>query len=395
MLNKSNIYMKYFKIIFLILFLFLSQFSEATHILGGGFSLKWISDSTYELKLQVFNDCKHGTAQPDTAIFPGIFSKNTHERKYLKSIKLFSRNNIKFDSSLIHGIPFDECQEVTTYKDTIILSTEFYNESNGYYIAWERCCRNIEPINIDSISDTGITYYLEIPSPHYLKNSSPVFNNYPNKVARKNHPYSTNFLFIDADGDSLVYSLVNPIKGTLSRAFSQNINTNAGPYPSVVWVTGYDSAHQILGKPSLNINEKTGELTMNPDSNGLFISAIKVEEFRNNKKIGETRLEYEIYVLDSLNSTSTKENQPFNSSIKVYPNPFQNNLALEILAKNGSQIKLRVIDLFGKTLLFSNHTLKTGSNTIPILDVEKLNKGIYILMVENESELHYIKVIKD
>ena len=93
-----------------------------------------------------------------------------------------------------------------------------------------------------------------------------------------------------------------------------------------------------------NINEKTGALTMNPDSVGVFISAIKVEEFRNNKKIGETRLEYELYVADSLKSTSTKENQPFNSSIKVYPNPFQNNLVLEILAYHSSQIKLRIID---------------------------------------------------
>lgn len=387
--------MKYFKIIFLILFLFLSKFSEATHILGGGFSLKWISDSTYELTLQVFNDCKHGMTLSDNAIYPGIFSKSTNERKYIKSIYKLSRMRIDFDTSLINGITFDECQEVTIYKDKIILSPELFNDSNGYYIAWERCCRNNEPINIDSVSDTGITYYLEIPSPKYLINSTPIFNKYPNKVARKNQPFASNFLFTDADGDSLIYSLVDPIKGTLTRDSNTNNNTNAGPYPSVVWVTGYDSAHQILGKPSLNINEKTGELTMNPDSNGLFISAIKVEEFRNNKKIGETRLEYELYVVDSLNSTSSKENQPFNSSIKVYPNPFQNNITLEILAKESSQIKLRVNDLFGKTLLFSNLTLKTGSNTIPILDVEKLNKGIYILTVQNESELHYIKVIKE
>jgi hypothetical protein len=363
--------------------------------MGGGFSLKWISDSTYELTLQVFIDCKHGMTSSDNAIYPGIFSKSTNERKYLKSIFLFSRIRIPFDTSLIHDIPFDECQEVAIYKDIIILSPELYNDSNGYYIAWERCCRNNEPINIDSVSETGITYYLEIPSPKYLINSTPVFNKYPDKVSRKNQPYGTNFLFTDADGDSLVYSLVNPIKGTLSRAFNKNDNTNAGPYPRGVWVSGYDSVHQILGKPSLNINEKTGALTMNPDSVGVFISAIKVEEFRNNKKIGETRLEYELYVADSLKSTSTKENQPFNSSIKVYPNPFQNNLVLEILAYHSSQIKLRIIDLVGKTLLFSNHTLKSGSNTIPILEVEKLNKGIYFLIVENESEIYYIKIMKN
>jgi hypothetical protein len=363
--------------------------------MGGGFSLKWISDSTYELTLQVFIDCKHGMTSSDNAIYPGIFSKSTNERKFLKSIFLFSRIRIPFDTSLIHDVPFDECQEVAIYKDIIILSPELYNDSNGYYIAWERCCRNNEPINIDSVSETGITYYLEIPSPKYLINSTPVFNKYPNKVARKNQPYNTNFLLTDADGDSLVYSLVNPIKGTLSRDSNTNNNTNARPYPSVVWVSGYDSVHQILGKPSLNINEKTGALTMNPDSVGVFISAIKVEEFRNNKKIGETRLEYELYVTDSLKSTSTKENQPFNSSIKVYPNPFQNNLVLEILAKNSSQLKISVIDLFGKPLLFSNHTLKAGNNYIPIYEIEKLNKGIYFLIVEKESEIHFKKIMKN
>jgi hypothetical protein len=90
--------------------------------MGGGFSLKWISDSTYELTLQVFIDCKHGMTSSDNAIYPGIFSKSTNERKFLKSIFLFSRIRIPFDTSLIHDVPFDECQEVAIYKDIIILS---------------------------------------------------------------------------------------------------------------------------------------------------------------------------------------------------------------------------------------------------------------------------------
>lgn len=128
---------------------------------------------------------------------------------------------------------------------------------------------------------------------------------------------------------------------------------------------------------------------------GVFVSAIRVEEFRNNKKIGETRFEYELYVADSLNSTSTKENQPFASTINVYPNPFQNNLVLEVFSNHISQLNLRVIDLVGKSLLFSNHTLKAGSNILPTHEIEKLNKGIYILMLESESELYYKKIIKE
>ena len=47
----------------------------------------------------------------------------------------------------------------------------------GYYIVWERCCRNLNAVNIVNPLGTGMKYVLEIPplwkNGRIFKNSSP------------------------------------------------------------------------------------------------------------------------------------------------------------------------------------------------------------------------------
>jgi hypothetical protein len=93
-------------------------------------------------------------------------------------------------------------------------------------------------------------------------------------------PYYVDFAGIDDDGDSLVYSLTTPLNTTTSDALPP---VSAGPYPSVIWRPGYGLTNIINGQPDLHIS-KEGLLTAIPRTQGLFVFAVKIDEYRAGTK---------------------------------------------------------------------------------------------------------------
>ena len=115
-----------------------------------------------------------------------------------------------------------------------------------------------------------------------------------------NELFEIDYSYIDSDGDSLVYKLVEPMMGN-----TDDINNNAtgisivqpGPYPPVVWATGYGLGSNVLdGNPDLSIDARTGILSVIPQQLGLYVLAIAVEEYRNGEKIAESRNELQYFI---------------------------------------------------------------------------------------------------
>src|SRR5690606_19481463 len=65
------------------------------------------------------------------------------------------------------------------YNRVIQLSSLIYTDPEGYYVSWERCCRNHSISNIETPGDVGSTFYLEFPAVSVDRNafinSSPVY----------------------------------------------------------------------------------------------------------------------------------------------------------------------------------------------------------------------------
>ncbi|KAB7727095.1 T9SS type B sorting domain-containing protein [Rudanella paleaurantiibacter] len=190
---------------------------------------------------------------------------------------------------------------VATFSAEINLDPLTYSDPLGYYISYQTRNRNDGIDNIMNPVNTGYTFYLEFPP--LLRNGSPFLNSSPRFPAINgeyiciNDPFTFAFGGTDPDGDQLRYSLVSP----LNQLGSGNNNTNnvsAGPYPDVVWAPGYDSDNAIPGKPALRVNPTTGELTVTASSQGLFVFAVKVEEYRNGQLIGEVRRDFQFLVVD-------------------------------------------------------------------------------------------------
>ncbi len=269
---------------------------NATHIVGGAFSLRWISGNQYELTMKVLRDCINGRADFDQPASVAIFDKATHQRKASYSMNLIGpAQQLNFFGPNCSDLP-NTCTEVGTYRTSITLSPALFNNNAGYYFAYERCCRNNIIQNIVAPEDASITLYMEIPPPQFIKNSTPYFTNNPNTFLCVNNSFAYNLNYKDDDGDSLVYSLVTPINGFANKDVPQPALPASGPYPNITWLPGYSAVNAIQGNPPLTINSKTGEISVNPTTPGVHVAAIRVEEYRFGKKLGEVRLELQFFV---------------------------------------------------------------------------------------------------
>src|SRR5699024_10461041 len=99
------------------------------------------------------------------------------------------------------------------YSTTLNLDPLLFNDEQGYYVAWERCCRNnsIDNVVLTAPNTVGQTYYMEFPS--VVKGGMPFVNSSPSAFAPLNEyacvgvEYKAQFGGVDPDGDSLAYQL--------------------------------------------------------------------------------------------------------------------------------------------------------------------------------------------
>jgi hypothetical protein len=90
-----------------------------------------------------------------------------------------------------------------------------------------------------------------------------------------------------------------------------------------------------------------------------------------------------------IEATGTKAS----NSITAYPNPFSDNLNVELSASAAGAATLRIVDIAGKVLYSANHHMAAGSNTLNI-DADSLQSGVYFLSVEMNNTRQTIKVTK-
>ncbi|RYD83071.1 MAG: gliding motility-associated C-terminal domain-containing protein, partial [Sphingobacteriales bacterium] len=309
----------------IILFLLLAFSAKASHLVGGNFSLQHIGGTQYKLTLKVFRDCENGIADFNKDVTVGMYDKAND-----KLVRRIFMGNIVSNEPLVFvgdnciNIPTG-CTSIGTYNALITLDPDAYNSISGYYFSWERCCRNTIIQNIvvgNQPGTTGEVYYMEIP-PLNIINSTPVFNRNPLTLLCVNTPFSFNYDATDADGDSLVYTLVTPLKGfTTSKSpnddtqkdypllYPGKANTYRYRYPEVQWKPGYNLEGNIMdANPKLEIDRNTGQLEVTPTRQGIYVISIRVEEYRNGIRLGEVRLDLQL-TISSCNTNTTPKFNP-------------------------------------------------------------------------------------
>lgn len=193
-----------------------------------------------------------------------------------------------------------------------------FDDDDGYYLAYERCCRDKLLKNITKPDETGMVIYLEFPSlKKYPQYSSPDFPILNGDFICKGKPFKFDFGAIDADGDELKYSIETPWSGHNTLVNPTTI-AEAAPYKLIDWVSGYSANSTIKGISPLQIDAKTGNLTVTASDTGSFVLTVQVKKIRAGIQIGLVRHDFQFKVIDC-NSKSpsigiiTQNGQPVQS----------------------------------------------------------------------------------
>lgn len=267
--------------------------SSAAHLVGGVISYEQTGPNTYFVTLKVYRDCYSTGADFDQPANIGIFKG---DYTYHELFEMFDPDVSEIDPSLTglcDNVDIPACVEEGIYEKTLTLPPS----TNGYYIVYQRCCRNGTIVNINVPDDTGNTFVTYIPPPSVVEwNSSPSFNNLPPVALCLNNPLEFDHSATDLDGDELVYSLCTPYSGATPFAPMPVIPSNP-PYADIFWAAGYSDQDPIDSDPGMAIDPVTGLLTVNPTMLGQYVIGVCVQEFRDGVLISEVRRDFQFNVV--------------------------------------------------------------------------------------------------
>ena len=171
--------------------------------------------------------------------------------------------------------------------------------ADGYFASHSQCCRVSSVLNMNSNS-VGISYWVKIPgsmsNPFAPDNSSATFLKKDTILVCVSSPLQLDFSAVDPDKDSLVYSFAPGYIGAGPPPNQLPLQSDTPPYTTVSYFGGF-SFDRPFGNTSTQINAKTGMVSGRaPAITGIYLLAVKVEEYRNGIKISEHQKEFQVKV---------------------------------------------------------------------------------------------------
>ena len=285
------------KLYFLFLLILTPFISKATHLVGGEMTYTCLGDNLYEIRLVIYRDC--GPTNTNGTGFDAI-----------GDVAIYNSNNEQVQLIQISNPVASIIGDETVGNDCLELPTglcieqgvyNFFVElppiEGGYQIAYQRCCRNDQIINIDNPEDFGSTFTVHIPGSDEVNecNSSPTFNSSPPVALCLGDEINIDLSATDTDGDELIYELTTPLNG------ANDIDPTAitpPPFTPILWETSYSETYPIDAQPPVQIDPATGIITGSPNQEGMYVIGIKVSEYRNGLLINEIIRDFRFLVVD-------------------------------------------------------------------------------------------------
>jgi gliding motility-associated-like protein len=283
-----------FKLIVVLLFWAIPQWSMASHIVGGEMTYKCLGNDRYAIELTVFRDCENGQVPFDSPAYVGAY---TGFGAFVGQIIMpFSGVTDTLDLTLTDPcfvVPPNVCIHRYTYRDTVLLPVV----RGGYHLAYQRCCRNRIINNIVNPTGTGATYDVIISEASLRAcNSSPTFKEWPPFYICLGSPIDYDNSATDIDGDSIVYELCEPFNGAVNGDPAPQVPT-APPYNPIFWSPGFGLNNMLGGGVDpLRIDRLTGRLTGTPTSLGTYVVGVCAREYKNGVVVGLVKRDFQFTV---------------------------------------------------------------------------------------------------
>lgn len=267
--------------------LMIPSISKASHMMGADISYACLGNNNYQIQLVFYRDCSGINAPSSVSIAISAPSCGLNSQLTLSQVgpgvEVSPLCPSLLGSSTCSGGSYPGVQQFI-YQGTVNLPFT----CTDWTFSWSDCCRNPLITNIPTPSSYGMYVEAHLDNTIATCDHAPTFTTIPVPYICANQPFNYNQGAIDLDGDSLSYSMINPMD-----AGAVNV-----PYNSPF------SATYPLSTTSGNVifDPLTGQLTFTPDATQVTVLAIKVDEFRNGVWIGSTMRDIQLVVIACSNT---------------------------------------------------------------------------------------------
>ena len=359
----------------LIFLLCITSYSYASHIVSGDMSYTYLGGNSYEFNLTIYRDCSADGVDFDSFVYFSVryTDSGEHYGDFIDSLDEETIQNVPFYE--LYSIPCvtydsDTCYEFAVYSKIINLPPTI----GGYTIAYQRCCLPVVT-NIESAEYDGITTACQVPGAMTYENTSPQFPIHSPFVVCNNTLTSFDHSAFDADGDSLSYTMTDPLKGATSF-YPNPATASPPPYLPFVWTADHNALEPLGETGTITIDETSGMLNIYPTVLGNYLFAIKVQEYREGELISEKVRTILLNVIEVPDVGNTAEfKNASDEDLSIYPNPVRNSFSIN------TNSKIDTILIYDNS---GNLMKKSIQNTE--IDIGELASGFYYIVVMTENQ---------
>jgi hypothetical protein len=271
----------------MVLLVVLGVYSEAsaTHAMGGDLTYECLGHNQYRIRLKFFRDCSGIDApiSPSLTIAPVNCFGASSMTVAMNQVNMVALNTVcpgqltTCDGGAAFGV------QRYDYEAVVTLPTG----CTDWRVSWDYCCRNNAITTIYSPGQQDIyleTFIKNVPG---LCNNSPTFSNNPVAFICLGQNFTFNHGVIDAEGDSLAFSLINP---------------RNGPSTPVQFFPGRSAVQPMGSVGPFTINPISGTINFTPSTIEVGVMTVLVREFRNGVQIGSVMRDLQFIITNCSNA---------------------------------------------------------------------------------------------
>lgn len=271
-----------------LLFILRADPAKASHAMGADLTYECLGGNTYKVRLSFYRDCI-GILAPAN-IYVNIRSVSCGQTLGVTCNPIPGTGQevtylCPTAQSTCNGGTFTGIQE-WVYEGVVTLPMQ----CNDWQFSYSLCCRNAAINTISSPGSNTFYIYASLDNTITPCNSSPTFTNKPVPFACLGQQLCFNHGATDPDGDSLVYSLVNP---------RQTVTND------VSYIAPYNAANPLATAGPIQFNTQTGDICFTPTQLQVTVMAVLVQEYRDGVLIGYVVRDIQITVLNCTNDLPT------------------------------------------------------------------------------------------